>query len=173
MGTPARASQTNWKLGLHYTCQAQPGWVGEYGTSEPEWSPFPGILTAASISQIINATLLQVYSISRCHFQVLAKGIMSQTHREQIRPRPNHLWRSCAPTSARSPHCAYRIRITMTPWTVVLHHGDDTVSEYVNKFPFQFTKTQYWKEIKDLWRYVVCVLPVFERNIFAVELLLL
>lgn len=63
MGTPARA-QTNWKSGLRDTQQAQPGWVGEYDVSEPELSPFPGILTAASISQIINTALLQVYSIS-------------------------------------------------------------------------------------------------------------
>ena len=29
---------------------------------------------------------------------------------------------------------------------------DYTTSRDENKFPFQITKTQYWKEIKGIWR---------------------
>lgn len=60
MGTPARASLTNWKSGPHNHWQAQPGWIGEYGICKPELTLLTGVLAAASISQVINTTLLQV-----------------------------------------------------------------------------------------------------------------
>lgn len=148
MGTPARSSLTNWKLGPHYPWQAQHGWVGEYGISKPELSPLTAWLTAASISQIINSTVLQVTASPDAILTYLWRGCEA-----------NALWAEVP--SAEPPLVELHSHVCIII-SVCLHNQNEndylnnirdcTVSRDGNKFPFQITKTQYWKEVKGLWR---------------------
>lgn len=104
MESPASASPTNWWLGPHHSLT--PGADRLEDALYPNLNDlpsFPGVLTAASVSQIINGAFLQVYSISPCPFKILAQGLMSHTHCQQKWPQLHCRWWSCTAAPAAVP----------------------------------------------------------------------